>query len=89
LNGAEKTHGIFNRRQREQADGSRCLDRFRIASILALLVHMELVAAKDRTLSVRPFIVCILRMPFSFGLMRVESAGLEYPPFWQHEFRIR
>jgi len=23
LNGAEKTHGIFNRRQREQADGSK------------------------------------------------------------------
>jgi hypothetical protein len=58
----------------------RCLDRFRIASILALLVYMELVEAKDRTLSFRPFVVCILRMPFSFGLMLVGSAGLEYPP---------
>jgi hypothetical protein len=59
----------------------RFLDRFRSASILALLVYMELVEAKDRTLSVRPFVVCILRMPFSFGLMLVEYAGLEYPPF--------
>jgi hypothetical protein len=65
------------------------LDRFDIASILALLVYMDLVAAKDRTVSVRPFVVCILRMPFSFGLMQVKSAGLDYPPFWQHGFRIR
>lgn len=59
----------------------RYLDHLRIASILALLVYMGLVAAKDRTLSVRPFVVCILRMLFSFALMRVGSAGAEYPPF--------
>jgi hypothetical protein len=61
----------------------KCLDRFDIASIiLALLVYMTFVAGKDRTLSVRPFVVCILRMPFSFELTRVEFAGLESHPFW-------
>ncbi len=67
----------------------RCFERLRIASILALLVYIELVAVKGRTLSIRPFVVCILRMLFSFGLMRVRSAGAEYPPFWQHGFWIR
>jgi hypothetical protein len=67
----------------------RCLDRLRTASILALLVYMELVAAKDRALSVRPFVVCILRMLFSFGLVRAGSAGAESPPFWRHGFRVR
>jgi hypothetical protein len=59
----------------------RYLIRSRIASILAPLVYMELVTTKDRTVTARPFAVCILRMPFSFGLMRVGSAGLEYLPF--------
>jgi len=63
----------------------RCLGSLHIASILALLV--ELIAAKDRTLSFRPFVACILRMLFSFGLMWLGSAG--YPPFWQYGFRIR
>jgi hypothetical protein len=65
-----------------------CLDRLRIASILPLLVRKESVAAKDRTLFVRPFVVCILYMLFFWGLMQVGSAGAGYPPFWQHGFRI-
>jgi hypothetical protein len=80
---------MFSRQQREQADGSK-VPRSLSHRIYSSTVSLHGVGNGERLETVRQtFCFCILRMLFSSGLMRVEFVGLEYPPFWQHGFRIR
>ena len=87
LNGAEKTHVIFNRLQREQGGGSE-VPGSPSHRIYSGTISLHGVRCSRREEAVRPFVACIPRMPFSFGLMWVGSAGAEDLPFLLHGFQI-